>query len=523
MLGNITSAAEESGDYIAEIQELSDGIIDFKLSQADCNSVQEWLDGELTAEAGQSSEWYVFALSRSGEYDFSAYNSALRGYLSENEVRSASSRLKYGLILACTGGDMGYISETLDSSIGEQGIMSIVYGLHLLNNGFESSETTAEEAVNQLLSLQKSNGGWAVMGDTGETDTTAMTVQALAPFYRENSDVKTAVDKALSLLSERQLEGGDFASYGVPNAESTAQVITMLTSLGLDPFADSRFIKNGNTLLDGLMLYRNSDGSFCHEAGKEYNESATVQAFYSLVSCERFYEEKTGLFIIESNTAETDIPEITEEPAVSEEAESISEETEPKQEKSADYKLWACLAIGAAGVIGGVILVILKKGKKQNLIALGIIAAAGILFVVFTDFSSAEDYYGKTDIKANPVGTVTLSVRCDTIIGKSDADYIPDDGLILQDNFEIETGETVFDILVQAAKKHSIQLDYSGSADSVYVEGINYIYEFDFGDLSGWLYRVNSKQPSVGCGRYTLSDGDSIEFLYTCEMGNDLN
>ena len=57
----------------------------------------------------------------------------------------------------------------------------------------------------------------------------------------------------------------------------------------------------------------------------------------------------------------------------------------------------------------------------------------------------------------------------------------------------------------------------------VYIAGINYIYEFDFGDLSGWVYHVNGITPSRNCGEYVLSDGDRIEWLYTCEIGHDLD
>ncbi|MGM9626294.1 MAG: DUF4430 domain-containing protein [Eubacteriales bacterium] len=52
---------------------------------------------------------------------------------------------------------------------------------------------------------------------------------------------------------------------------------------------------------------------------------------------------------------------------------------------------------------------------------------------------------------------------------------------------------------------------------------MQYLYEFDFGDLSGWIYKVNGETPSVGCGDYVLSDGDEIAWLYTCDLGNDLN
>ncbi|MBQ1339454.1 MAG: DUF4430 domain-containing protein, partial [Ruminococcus sp.] len=94
------------------------------------------------------------------------------------------------------------------------------------------------------------------------------------------------------------------------------------------------------------------------------------------------------------------------------------------------------------------------------------------------------------------MGTVTLSIRCDNIAGKSDSDYIPDDGIILDETeFDLEDGETVFDILTEASRTYRIQVENKGSAGGahgmVYIAGINYIYEMDFGDLSGWVYHVN--------------------------------
>ena len=56
----------------------------------------------------------------------------------------------------------------------------------------------------------------------------------------------------------------------------------------------------------------------------------------------------------------------------------------------------------------------------------------------------------------------------------------------------------------------------------VYIEGIAYLYEFDYGDLSGWIYHINGAVPSVGCGKYILSDGDRVEWLYTLDLGEDV-
>lgn len=56
-----------------------------------------------------------------------------------------------------------------------------------------------------------------------------------------------------------------------------------------------------------------------------------------------------------------------------------------------------------------------------------------------------------------------------------------------------------------------------------YIEGINNIFEMDFGKASGWIYTVNGESPSVGCANYKLSDGDETEWHYTCENGKDLD
>ncbi|WP_324339370.1 DUF4430 domain-containing protein [Ruminococcus sp.] len=169
------------------------------------------------------------------------------------------------------------------------------------------------------------------------------------------------------------------------------------------------------------------------------------------------------------------------------------------------------------------------KRSYKNFIFLGAAAAAAIAVILLTDIRSPEEYYsGEKKEKDNVIGSVTMEIRCDTIAGRSDSEHIPADGVILAPTaFDIESGDTVFDILTEAAQTYGIQVENKGSAGSshgmVYISGINYIYEFDFGDLSGWVYHVNGITPSRNCGEYVLSDGDRIEWLYTCEVGHDLN
>lgn len=577
---------------VGEAQSLVDGIVDYKLNQSRASSIQGWINGALTKGAGSFSEWYVIAISQSGDYNFASYETALKNYLKNNKENSASSRQKYALALIAAGSTDSYISSVMEDSIGKLGVMSWIYGLHLLNNGYVSSQATIASAKQELLSRQLTDGGWAVTGKNSDVDATAMTIQSLAPHYKSDTAVKTAVDKALSLLSSRQLEGGDYSSYGVANPESTAQVITALSELGIDGEADSRFIKNGNTLFDGLRKYRLADGSFCHQSGGSANENATSQAFYALVSYVRMSNGKTGLYILDNrkprevepitpsapSSGETTTPQTpnTGNAGQASDSDSLSQgtnttvtdqsgqtdsqagqttkpdgsgndadvgdhtsaekdistqggEKDVQDNKKSDqqggsYKVWVCLAIVAIAGILCLILYLTKKWNKKNFIVVAVVVVLAMVFVLCTNFQSAEHYYnGKGSVKEDAIGTVTLTIRCDTVVGKTDSEYVPSDGAILDAvEFEIEENETVYDILTEAAREYNIQMENKGSEGMVYIAGIHYLYEFDFGDLSGWMYFVNGETASVGCEDYVLSDGDKIEWLYTCNMGKDL-
>ena len=168
------------------------------------------------------------------------------------------------------------------------------------------------------------------------------------------------------------------------------------------------------------------------------------------------------------------------------------------------------------------ILFALKKHWK-NYLFVGIVGIIGILLIVFTDFSKPEDYYGKSTEKTDIIGTVTMSIRCDILKGKELNEHIPKDYCILDTTeFDLESKETVYDILLEAAKKYGISVEHEGGSDIIYISGINYLYENDYGDLSGWVYKVNGVLPSVGCGGYELKDGDIIEWCYTLDLGNDV-
>ncbi len=123
--------------------------------------------------------------------------------------------------------------------------------------------------------------------------------------------------------------------------------------------------------------------------------------------------------------------------------------------------------------------------------------------------------------------TCTLSVRCDNAVGKVSEKtvVIPNDGVIFKEQRVVfYEGESVFNVLVREMKKNKIHLEFVNTPiyNSAYIEGISNLYEFDCGELSGWMYKVNGWYPSYGCSQYELKDGDKIEWVYTCDLGKDV-
>lgn len=125
----------------------------------------------------------------------------------------------------------------------------------------------------------------------------------------------------------------------------------------------------------------------------------------------------------------------------------------------------------------------------------------------------------------------TLSVRCDTALSNKDtldsskADILPEDGVIFPETtVYFSEGESVYDVLVREMMNAKIHMESENTPmyKSAYIEGIANLYEYDCGPLSGWMYKVNGEFPNNGCSAYVLSDGDRVEWVYTCDLGKDV-
>ncbi|MDD4564341.1 MAG: DUF4430 domain-containing protein [Eubacteriales bacterium] len=125
----------------------------------------------------------------------------------------------------------------------------------------------------------------------------------------------------------------------------------------------------------------------------------------------------------------------------------------------------------------------------------------------------------------------TVLITCSTILDNMDEfdkaklEVLPENGLVYQaEEVEFYEGDSVFDVLLRTTRDNGIHMEFVETPiyKSAYVEGINNIYEFDAGPLSGWMYKVNGRFPNYGSSRYQLKDGDIIEWIYTCDLGADI-
>lgn len=462
--------------------------------------LQAWIDGPLCEGAGSAVDNYALSLCRAGiEADYTKYGQTLADMLRENQISNPVSRMRAALALLAVGEGAQIPEGLVDESAGELGVMSYIYALHLLNNGCPSERWTPRRLVDALLELRLQDGGWAVMGQFSDVDVTAMCLQALSLQVEESPDLKAVVEEALALLAQRQLESGGFASMGQENAESTAQVLLALQALGINPETDARFLKEGRSAVDALLEYRCQSGGFAHFPGGDENQTASVQAFQALTALRL----REGSFY--------DFSQIKIAPAQTRRA-------------IASWKVWAWGVTGILALVACGLTLGRRRGRKKQLIFILALALAAGAAIGMLDLQSRDAYYAaQTDVEKAADGRVYLSIRCDTVAGRSADGTTPEDGVILpRTELPYSAGDSVFDVLTRAVRENKLQMEHEGSGDLAYVSGINNLYEYAYGNLSGWIYSVNGEIPSVGCGSYRVEDGDEICWQYTLELGEDL-
>ncbi len=515
---SIRKAFETTGDYMAALGDPSAG--------------------------STGGEWMALGFARSGRDVPDSYYDSVVAYVDEKidengrlHATKCTTNCRFIVALTAIGkdptdvgghnllaglNDMGYIRKV--------GVSGVIWTLIAFDCGqYEMPKGIDRETlVDTILDFQVPGGGWANSGNIADPDVTSMAIQALAP-YREEPEVRSALDDAVTVLAGMLDETGNFPSQYGASSESVSQVIVALCTLGIDPNTDARFVKNGMSALDGLLGYYVEGGGFKHIHSGKIDGIATEQGYYALTAYFRMLEGKTPLYDMTDGFNLTPQQPQTQEP-----------------EATASW-MWVVLGIGTI-LIAACFALKKKLGKKKTANAIMVViilmvAALGIGFALQSgifdnkpelgsEYKIAQIPDNRLVASENTENICTITIRCDTVLDNQNlleeakVPYVPADGVILPEiTVEFTPGENVFDVLQRVCEAADIPLEYSWTPlyDSYYLEGICHLYEFDCGPESGWMYQVSGKFPNYGCSSYEVQPGDRIEWLYSCiGLGADL-
>lgn len=302
LLTNAPAVNADNADKRDRITESAEKVCQWLRDKMGITQDESIFSGDFLQSAGiGSSDWLAIGISRFGfEEDYEAYLTALSQCAKDlSDTDNATEWQRCAITASAMGGDPadlegidlvkgGVYGRNEDNSVGKQGLNGWIFALLTLDTmGYktpEGAEFDRERILDEIVSSQNTDGGFSLSKGESDIDITAMALQAIAPYYNDFSrdDVRKSADKAVEYLSGKQDSSGTFGS-----AEADSQVVIALCSLGIDPEADSRFVKNSD-LLTSLLSYQNSDGGFSHEKGGDSDELATGQALCALAAQKRF-------------------------------------------------------------------------------------------------------------------------------------------------------------------------------------------------------------------------------------------
>ena len=454
--------------------------------------------------------------------------------------------------------------------VSEQGNNGTVFALIALDSGSYYKDATGNAAreawIETLRANQHSNGAWNIDSDHlgDNVDTTAMAVQALAPYYSTNAKAKAMVDKALEWLSYEYQTTGDYGS-----SEAAAQVIVALSAMKIDAKTDARFQYNGVSVLSNFLSYADeTTGGFLHDKqpNSTVNQMASEQAAYTLVAYDRYVKGSNRLYDMSDATkrANATVQEVIDlikaiapvgegsYNAIAEARIAYDKLSAENQAKVTNYN-----TLTAAEDAYKTILrqkqtdqytalklhydeLLNNKNKKYSTAAKK--KLANILQQAQTDMNAAKscervmDVYNKAiaDLDAVKPGDIEVTFRLiGALEATQDVDLTTDSYLpeyvtwVPTTTYALAENATVYDLFTEAMSDAGLR--YIG-AESNYVStiyapscmGSYALSEFTNGKKSGWMYTVNGSHPNQGLKNWTLKDGDVVVWHYVNDYSHEV-
>lgn len=346
LIGGAASVQADGEKYQAdEIKSIQDGIISWEKEQMGIDG-KNLLDGVVLEGAGTSgSDWLAFSISRMKQPDNQSdyleamqkqfetlYQDDIKKTIEEQHINPTDFYRAILTISACGGDATSFGTDKDDKAInlvedgifdcvfedlGAQGANSYIWALLSIDSkNYEEPENakwTREKLVDAILEKEQDDGGFSLSTDgDSDVDITAMALTALAP-YKDETDVKEAVENGFSWLSGQQMTDGAMPSMGTENVESTDWTLIAVCSNDINPLEDARFIKEGNSLLDGILQFRTEEGGIAHSLAENENAAdamAGYQTLYALESYRRYEQGEPALFdLSDAESVEKSVPE----------------------------------------------------------------------------------------------------------------------------------------------------------------------------------------------------------------------
>ena len=285
------------------------------------NDIQHGLKhlGEQSLEK-YGNEWDIFTILRSGgsiskEKQDAYYKSVSEKLKKGINTLRATDIARVSITLAVMGKDVTDVdgvdlmkllyNDELKTKIGKDTSNAPIWaliGLDCQNTEIPSDAVwTREKLIKQILTFQTEEGAFGLSDNKSSSiDMTAMALQALAPYYNNEKypEVKKAVDKTLEYLKGKMTQEGGFTDGGKENSCTTAQVLTAIAALKIDPLsADAGFVSGRNNMIKNLDGYKAADKGFFWQKGeKKPNVMASEQVTYALEAYRRFAEQENSLY-----------------------------------------------------------------------------------------------------------------------------------------------------------------------------------------------------------------------------------
>lgn len=392
----------------------------------------------------------------------------------------------------------------------------------------KNAPLSRDTLIDYILKAQAADGSWggytyAGVSYPGTAGDTASVAQALLPYVTTNAEVKASVEKANEFIKNNLASSKDSTNYLAAVMLYEALQDKKASELVVDEEADT-------DVIDYLLSYKLQDDTFGFQNTTTTNKSATVEAFKALTAYKNItdgVEATSGNIYNSQGKYWNGLQAVSGLPAINDTLSDIFI-TAPKK---LSYKIGETIDLTGLTVTAQTI-----GGTKKDISTDGITANP-------TEITSGTQL-SYSGFDTTTIGTKTVTVKYeefDNFVNKSigkTAEFIitisANDGsssekvntvsigvydetgksIVKDSAYIINAGKTtVMDVL--KAVLGNAGKTYVLKASGTYIAEIDGLGEFDKGQNSGWMYKVDGKLPDIPANEYKLNGNEKIEWFYT--------